>query len=240
MKTAIVAAVLAVLHHGSAQAESAEELFDEGQHAYDANDYARAIDRWESSYQLSKEPGLLFNIAQAYRRAGNCTQALSSYRQFVTADPTSDRRPLADELVRELAASCGSSQHAARPPMTTQPATRTVTTDAGRNLRVAGLVTGGGGAALVVTGLLFGQRARAIGADVSDACAPSCDWSEQRGKDARGRRYATIGYTLDGIGVAAIATGAILYVIGKRNSAAVTVVPYSHEGGVGISWSAAW
>lgn len=238
MKTALLVFVVVLLAHRSARAESAEELFDEGQRAYDAGDYARAVDRWESSYQLSKEPGLLFNIGQAYRRASNCTRALSSYRQFVASDPTSDRRALADELVRELEPKCGSSQQAdsIKPPDTH----RTVITHAGRGLRVAGLVTAGGGAAIVVTGLLFGQRATAIGDDVSAACSPSCDWSAQRDNDRRGRRYATIGYTLDGIGIAAIATGAVLYVIGKRNSAVVTVVPYSHEGGVGISWSGSW
>ncbi len=237
MKIALIVFVLVALHHGSAQAESAEELYDAGQRAYDGGDYALAIDRWEASYQLSREPGLLFNLGQAYRRAGNCTRALSSYRQFVTADPTSDRRALADELIRELEPKCGSTD---LPPITKPRTSRTVTTDAGRGLRVAGLITGGGGAAIVVTGLLFGRQAMTIGNDISNACSPSCDWSVQRDNDARGRRYATIGYTLDSIGIAAITTGAILYVIGKRNSAVVTVMPHSHEGGGGISWSAAW
>jgi tetratricopeptide (TPR) repeat protein len=237
MKGALLVFVVVLLAHHSARAESAEELFDEGQRAYDAGDYARAVDRWEASYQLSKEPGLLFNIAQAYRRAGNCTRALSSYRQFVAFDPTSDRRGLADELVSELEPNCGSPQAAPIKPPDTK---RTVITDAGRGFRVAGFVTASGGAAIVVTGLLFGRRASAIGDDVSAACTPSCDWSAQRDHDARGRRYATIGYTLDGIGLAAVATGAFLYVLGKRNSAVMTVVPHAHEGGVGISWSGSW
>lgn len=240
MKAAILAIILVALHHGSALAESAEELFDAGQRAYDAGDYTLAIDRWEASYQLSREPGFLFNLGQAHRRAGNCARALSSYRQFVTADPTSDRRSLVDELVRELEAKCGASQQPDPPPIATQPDTRrTVTTDTGRNLRIAGLVTSGGGAVIVVTGLLFGRRARAIGDDVSAACSPSCDWSEQRDPDARGRRSATIGYTLDGIGLAAIATGAVLYMIGRRDGA-VIIAPRPHEGGGEFSWSTSW
>jgi tetratricopeptide (TPR) repeat protein len=239
MKATLLVFVVILLTHHSARAESAEELYDEGQRAYDAGDYARAVDRWEASYQLSMEPGLLFNVAQAYRRAGNCTRALSSYRQFVTSDPTSDRRALADELVRELEPKCGSPPQQANPiepPDTKQ----TLITDAGRGLRVTGLVTASGGVAFVVTGLLFGRRARAIGDDVSAACSPSCDWSAQRDNDARGRRYATIGYTLDGIGLAAITTGAVLYVLGKRSDSIVTVVPRPHEGGGAISWSTSW
>lgn len=240
MKTAILAVVLVALLHGSARAETVEELFDAGQHAYDGGDYALAIDRWEAAYQLSKEPGLLFNLGQAHRRAGNCARALSSYRQFVATDPTSDRRSLANEFVRDLETRCGSLQRPDRQPITKQPATQMMTTDAGRNLRVAGLLTGGGGAVLVVAGLLFGSRARAIGDDVSNACTPSCNWSEQRDNDARGHRYLTVGYALDGIGLAAIATGAVLYLIGRRDGAVVTIVPRSQEGGVGISWSTSW
>lgn len=238
MRTTILAIVLVALHHGSARADSAEELFDAGQRAYDGGDYALAIGRWEESFRLSKEPGLLFNIAQAYRRAGNCTRALSSYQQFVASDPSSDRRQLADELVRELEGTCGSRQ-ATRQPTEHVEIQQPSTKDSGRNLRVAGLVTGGAGTALVVTGLLFGRRASAIGDEVSHACAQTCDWAEQKGKDGRGRRYATVGYVLDTVGVAAIAAGAITYYLGVRHDG-IVAVPRGQEGGVVVTWSGQW
>lgn len=238
MRTAIVVVTLAALCSESRAEPTAETLYSEGQAAYDRADYALAVDRWQASYRLSQEPALLYNVAQAYRMAGDCARALSSYRQFVTADPHSERRPFADEFIRELAATCGQPSVVPVVPVV-QPPRRIERLDAGRHLKIAGIATSGAGAAIVITGLLIGRRASALGDEVSSACTQSCEWAEQRSKDARGRRDARIGYVLDGVGLAAIATGAVLYVLGDRK-AAVSITPRSPEGGAAVTWSESW
>jgi tetratricopeptide (TPR) repeat protein len=231
MRIATVMAAVAVLHTSALAAPSAETLFDEGQAAYDQGDYRRAIDRWQKSYRLSKEPALLYNIALAYSSADDCEHALSTYKQFIALDPTSEQRSLAEESARGLDAKCVSP---AEP--------QAEDTDGGRNLRLAGLVTGGAGAALVVTGLLFGRRASTLGDEVTDACSDPtdpCDWDMQKDKDATGRRYSAIGYTLDVVGVVAVAGGALVYFLGDRKSS-VTVSPTPRDGGAVLSLGGHW
>lgn len=233
MRITIVVVTLAALCSASQADPTAEMLYSEGQAAYDRADYVLAIDRWQESYRLSQEPALLYNVAQAYRMAGDCTHALSSYRQFVAADPLSERRPLADDFVRELEGRCG------HPTPVVQDPRHVESPDSGRSLKIAGLVTGGAGAALVITGLLMGRRASTLGDEVSRACAESCDWTEQRSKDAAGRRAALIGYSLDAVGVAAIAGGALMYYFGDRR-AAISIAPRPHEGGAIVTWRGSW
>jgi tetratricopeptide (TPR) repeat protein len=208
---------------------TAEELFNEGQAAYDHRDYARAIERWHVAYQRSREPGLLYNIAQAYRLANDCPHALSTYRTFIEVDPTSDRRILANALVRELEGTCGS-------PHVVEDADPV---EDGSRRKFAGLVLGGSGAALLVAGLVVGVHASTLGDEVTEACAARCDWATQKGEDAAGRRDAAIGYALDLVGVAAIAGGAILYYLGDR-AHTVVLTPRGREGGAVITWSHTW
>ena len=226
----MIAAVTA-LHTGALAAPSAEALFDEGQFAYDRGDYRRAIDRWQKSYRLSNEAALLYNIALAYSSADDCEHALWTYKQFIALDPTSEKRALAEESVQELEAKCGLPTKG-----------RAEDADAGRNLKLAGLVAGGAGAALVVTGLLYGRRASTLGDEVTSACSDPldpCDWAAQQDKDATGRRYSMIGYTLDVLGLAAVAGGAVMYYLGDRKSR-VTVSPTSRDGGAVLSWGGRW
>jgi hypothetical protein len=99
-------------------------------------------------------------------------------------------------------------------------------------------VTGGTGIALAVTGLVIGRHANTLGDEVAAACAESCDWAVQQKKDARGHQYARAGYALDGIGLAMLAGGTVLYYLGSRETS-VVVAPRG-EGGAEISWSGSW
>ncbi len=239
MRITIIVATIVVLCSAALAAPTAEELYNAGQAAYDGHNYALAIDRWQEAYRLSKEPGLLFNVAQAYRLANDCENALSTYKHFIATDPTSERRHDADELVHELEGTCGSlPSHivAPRPVETTRPLENT---RPGQQLKLAGLVIGGSGAVLLVSGLVLGKHASTLGGEVTSACATSCDWAIQNGKDAAGRRDAAIGYALDVAGVAGIAGGAIMYYLGDR-AHAVTVSPRPRDGGAVFTWSGAW
>lgn len=213
-----------------------ERFYAEGQAAYDHADYLTAIAKWRSSYDLSHATGLLFNLAQAYRLSGDCMNALLTYEQFVTIDPASEQRQLADDLARELEAQCGG---AATPPVVEHPIIDHPRAPPGRPLKIAGLATAGVGAASLAIGLGLGHHAQVIGDEVTHACAQSCDWAEQGSKDASGRRDATIGYVFDAIGIAAIASGAILYYLGDREDG-IHVVPTDRSRGATLSWSRSW
>lgn len=254
MKTALVILAIAALGGIAAAEPSAEDLYAEGQAAYDRADYPTAIERWRASYEMSGEAGLLFNLAQAQRLAGNCAEALATYKKFLAADSdlVSEQHKLAEDFAQELDAKCPAEpvrhiEHPVAPRLNLVPGLnlggeltdRNDRPASGRSLRVAGLATGGAGVALLVTGLIVGRHANTLGDEVTNACATSCDWADQKSKEAAGRRDAKIGYALDGVGVAAIAGGALMYYLGSRTST-VGVAPPARDGGAVLSWSGSW
>jgi len=238
----------------------AEDLYAEGQAAYERTDYATAIAKWQASYDLSKEVGLLFNLAQAKRLAGDCTAAIATYRRFVAAntDPTSEQHKLAEDLALELEGKCHQKPAVAIPPpqIVEDPklngglnlASRlndresnheSGRTRPGRPWKIAGLATGGVGVVTLAVGLGLGHHGASIGNEITAACRASCDWAELKDKDARGRREVAIGRTLDAVGVAAIAGGAIFYYFGIRRGE-ITVAPARSGNGGVASWSGSW
>ena len=221
-----------------------EDLYAEGQTAYDRADYPNAIAKWRASYELSNAPGLLFNLAQAYRLSGDCVNALSTYKRFITIDPTADQRVLAEDLVRELEPKCGERptpivERTTPIPVVDRPSVVHERERPGRRLKATGLATSGTGLALLASGLLLGHHASALGDQVTTACASGCYWDQQKDKDATGRRDATIGYMIDGLGVAAIVGGAVLYYLGDHASG-IAVSPRPREGGAVVTWSGSW
>ena len=231
-----------------ADRQSPEELYAAGQAAYDRADYATAIARWQAAYRRSGASVLLFNIAQAYRLSGDCVDAIASYQKFAATDPdpTSEQRQIAAEFVRELTPTCVARSADAPPDRVPglnvvggPSRTGSGDTRAGRALKIAGLATCGAGALSIAIGLALGHHGQTIGSAVTAACAAGCDWSAQAGNDSIGRRDASIGYALDGLGAAAIVGGTIMYYLGDRRDE-IVVTPRPREGGVVISWNRTW
>lgn len=235
MKLLVIAFVVLVPSRSALAGPTAEDLYGEGQSAYDRGDYATAIAKWQRSYDMSRASGLLFNLAQAYRLSGDCAHALTTYKHFIAIDSTSEQRPLADELVGELEPKCGPPppSHVDQAPRRLDP------THTGHGMKLAGLATSGTGVALVAGGLVLGKHASTLGDEVTSACAVSCDWSMQKDKDAAGHRDTTIARVLDGVGVAAIATGVTLYALGVRQADLQLVVQPTPDGAV-VTWSGNW
>ena len=238
MRFLVVITILAALGTDARAEPSAEQLYDEGQRAYNRGDYVTAVARWQSSYQLSKLPLLVLNIAQAYRLAGDCEHALEAYRQYVALDPRAEQRQLAEGFIGELEPRCDQPiKHAEVPPVAEAPPVEGMRR--GRGLRIAGLATGGAGIALVATSLWYGHRASTLGDEVTRACSVSCNWAEQRSKDASGRRDTTISRALDTLGAVTIAGGAVLYYLGAREDR-IYVAPVARGTGAVALWGRAW
>jgi tetratricopeptide (TPR) repeat protein len=98
-----------------ARVDEASKLYDAGSRRYALGDYAEAIELFRKAYELTDAPELLFDIAQAYRLAGNCPRALETYRHFVRLAPASSHRQDAAARIEELAPRCGAGV-AAPPP----------------------------------------------------------------------------------------------------------------------------
>jgi hypothetical protein len=78
--------------------------FESGLRSYNAGDYRTAIELFQSSYQRSNAPGLLYNIAQSHRLKGDCSRALVFYRRYLATDPGGNNQKRAEGRAIEMEA----------------------------------------------------------------------------------------------------------------------------------------
>ncbi|MFN0245916.1 MAG: hypothetical protein ACKV2T_03345 [Kofleriaceae bacterium] len=133
---AIALVVIAPAAHAQAptpaQIEKAKKAFGEGKKAFDAGDFPEAIQKFKESYNLSKNPKLLYNVAIANESAGQDDIALFYYRKFLTdAAPDDAQRPDAETRKKALEVKFsggGTPTPPAGGNVTTPPAGGTTTT----------------------------------------------------------------------------------------------------------------
>lgn len=264
MRTAFILAV--VLAAPLAQADNAlrpeqipakaRELANRGRAAHDAGDYTAAIDAYKEAYVLAPSPGLLFNIAQAYRLAGNCDEAAWMYRRYLDTNPNGPNKALAEQHL-SVVEKCGSGGLKLDPP---KPAanipdprnvekprsaihasltTQTTTDDArGTKFKHLGIGLGVGAGAALAGAVVFALDAHAASTTVTNTYEHGGKWSDVKDTDARGKRSALFATALGVTGGVALASGVVLYGLGRRYETAqhVALVPTSHGAQVSLSW----
>jgi hypothetical protein len=83
--------------------KKASKLFDEAEKKFKIGEYKLALEDYKTSYLLTGEPALLFNIAQCHRFMGNDQEAIKSYKIFLRdANPDENTRIVAEKLLAEL------------------------------------------------------------------------------------------------------------------------------------------
>jgi len=108
-RAVILAALAALLCAAPVRAEapsaggSAKDLYLQGQKYYDLGEYNRAIELFKSSYEVEARPQLLFNIAQAYRFAGNPERAHFFYNAFLRNLPKAPNRAEVEKFIAMMA-----------------------------------------------------------------------------------------------------------------------------------------
>ncbi|MFH0900632.1 MAG: hypothetical protein V2A73_08395 [Pseudomonadota bacterium] len=108
------------------------------------------------------------------------------------------------------------------------PAVKTDRQGAGRKprLKVVGLATAGGGAALFAAGVLLALHASSVESEVNGEATTHGTWSQDlQDKDAAARRASTFGIAALSAGSAAVLAGGVLYYLGIGKSAAVAETP---------------
>jgi hypothetical protein len=89
-----------------AQRLDASRLFKEGKVLYDRGDFDGAIDRFRQAHDSWPDPLVIFAIAQAQRKKGDCAAALESYGRFMKLAEPSAVRNEAEDRVAELQRTC--------------------------------------------------------------------------------------------------------------------------------------
>lgn len=253
LTAALAAAVPTSLHADDALRpeqipNKARQLADRGRAAHDLGDYQTAIAAFEEAYVLAPSPGLLFNIAQAYRLAGHCDEAAWMYRRFLDTKPRGNERALAETHLRTVE-KCGTGGLRTSPPAPNDadvPAPRLArTSDRDRaparsvTYKRAGIGAAIGGGVLVAGAVLFALDARNAADTVERAYQRGGKWADVAEANARGERSASLATTLAIGGGLAVTSGAVLYAVGRHYEKArhVAVVPTGRGAQVSWTWS---
>jgi hypothetical protein len=90
---------------GVAQAQAprdAATLYRSAETHYKLQQYQESLTEFQDSYELSKEPAILFNIGQCYRQLDRLEDAKKSFQFFVRDAPSHAKRATAEKLIEEL------------------------------------------------------------------------------------------------------------------------------------------
>ncbi|HEX9101248.1 MAG TPA: tetratricopeptide repeat protein [Polyangia bacterium] len=105
-------------------ADQARDHYERGLAKYNLAEFDAAIVEFKQSYELSKAPRLLFNIAQAYRLKKDYESALYFYNTYLRADPNPPNLDDVTSKIDEMKAAIESKHKAdaaATPPPPVPP-----------------------------------------------------------------------------------------------------------------------
>lgn len=229
----------------------ARELADKGRQHHKAGDYSAAVSAFKEAYVLAPSPGLLFNIAQAYRLDGSCDEAAWMYRRFLDTNPLGKQREIAETQLSNVE-KCGSGglridvtppKIDAKVPNPTIEAPMLSMRDSSKSTRGgkvkrAGVYTAVGGGVALIGAALFAVDAADASNTVEEIYARGGKWNDVKDVDARGQRSAALATVFGLGGAAAVLTGAVLYGVGHHYEQAryVAVTPIKHGAQVSLSW----
>jgi len=80
----------------------AKHLALEGKKAFDTQDFATAIARYNDAYKLKAAPGLLFNLGQCYRKTGDLETALSYFKRYLETNPPTQQAAATEKVMAEV------------------------------------------------------------------------------------------------------------------------------------------
>ena len=105
---------------------AAREHYEKGTAAYALGEFAEAAKQYEAAFRVKLDPALLYNAAQAHRRANNKPRAIELYQNLLRLFPNAPNRDVARQHLDELKkAPAGGAQTVATattpPPATLVP-----------------------------------------------------------------------------------------------------------------------
>jgi tetratricopeptide (TPR) repeat protein len=234
----------------------ARRLYKEGDKLYAEGDYEGAVRAFEKSYELSQQPALQYNLANAYERLGRYEDGVKALQAYEPHAPGDEREVVrrrikklqerADQQKKEAPAASPASEPAAAavPPAPAQPEPAQPTdgvkpTSAGPP--VLSYVLLGVGVVGIGVGSYFGLQAMSTKSDAEGLCPDlggkrTCPASanDTLSSNKRDAILADVGF---GVGIAAVAVGGyLLFTGGKpKETAATQLRPAAGPHGGGVS-----
>ena len=88
--------------------QRAQKLYEVGDDHYAAGRYEEAVVHFQQAYELSPQPALLFNMANAYERMGEYEKAAEHLRRYLESPKAQDVASVRERIRRlELSAKAG-------------------------------------------------------------------------------------------------------------------------------------
>ena len=232
--------------------DQAKAHFKQGKAFQDVGAFAKAAVEYKTAYDLDPRPEMLFNIAQAYRLAGDKQSAVDYFQKYLAAQPSgpgaNEARihiaELTKQLEEEAAAKAKADEerrqreqqqeqranaaHVERPP----PAIEYTRERASTPLRIAGVATAGLGVVAIGVAIKLGLDAQsdadAISGKSTDSWTTEDKQTFEKGQAAN--RNMIISYVVGG---ALVAGGGVMFYLGNRTKLTPIVTPQA--AGVGVS-----
>ncbi|MFN3198754.1 MAG: tetratricopeptide repeat protein [Bradymonadia bacterium] len=223
------------------ETETVESLARQARARYGEGRFGEAVGLYLQAYKLAPASALLYNVALIYDKKLNEPElAIQFYRRYIAA-PDADPKVAQRATIRVQTLK---AQKAAQSPIVTDPNVGLIS-DPGpvvggevpraqeNNQALAGWVTAGAGAVLVVGGVFFGLSASASESDFDAATS----LSQKQSLRDDGERQALVSDVLTITGLAAIGVGLWLALTAEepsqRKGVSVGVAPTA-EGGFGF------
>lgn len=252
----ITAACLAAAAPASAEQipPKARKLADHGREMHKRGEYERAITAFKEAYVIAPSPGLLFNLAQAYRLQGNCDDASLMYRRYLATAPSAQARAVSEQhlatverCIQKRALNIPLDDSMAYLKVPPPPGPEKVMVEDKREMerptrmkQDVGLGLAIGGGVALVTAAYFGLRSARASSDVEDAYERGAKWPEIKAIHERGENAARAAKIFGIGGGVAVVGGATLWFLGRRDERAyqLAVSPTKGNGAqVSYSWS---
>jgi tetratricopeptide (TPR) repeat protein len=238
--------------------QRAQKLYEVGDDHYAAGRYEDAVVHFQQAYELSPQPALLFNMANAYERMGEYEQAAEHLRRYLESPKAEDVASVRERIRRlELSAKAsktvrgepgsGASAAPGGPDAAAGVSARANAAQAGRS-RVLSYSLLAVGAATVGGGVVFGLLSNQAGDDAADLCTGDglCT-RNARSKLDRQKRFALLSDVSIGAGVICAGTGALLLLLRNQSDeeqplerASLQVTPSLGSAGLGLEVSGAF
>ncbi len=86
--------------------KSPDDWYKEGETQYNLGNFQAAVDAFKKGFELepneSKKAAYLYNVAQAYRQAKDCTNAQFFYKRYLALKDNDTKKPLKPEKRKEI------------------------------------------------------------------------------------------------------------------------------------------
>jgi tetratricopeptide (TPR) repeat protein len=220
----------------------ARRHFLRGKELHAAGRYREAAAEYLEAYDRFPAPAFLYNVAQVYRLAGDRDTALENYRKYLELEPDGEGSADAREFIAALEAAAAAENEARAadkpPPPAPEPAVsggadpidpiqrvntadeRDANATPGRGKKIAGITLAVAGGIGIGVAVFYGLKARSANDDLDGYEGP---WTVDQEETYQDGKSAQLNMILGAaVGGAALATGAVLYYLGSRDSARAT------------------